>query len=96
MNQKEKLVRKLIKKNKSRFFGVSFIKADGTERSFSCRTGVSEHVTGQGLKYNPESRSNLIVWVPSIKTDDPHKKYRTIKIPRIKQLRINKEIYNWH
>jgi hypothetical protein len=95
MNAKEKFIRELLKGNKTKFFGVKFIKTDGTERNFSCRLGVSSHVTGQGLKYDPKSRSNLIVWVPNAEGNDPHNKYRTVKIPNIISLKVRKQEFTW-
>jgi hypothetical protein len=93
---KEKFIRELIQRNKTKFFGVQFLKVDGkTKRSFSCRTRVSKHVVGVGLKYDPEKRNNLVVWVPNAKESDPHNKYRTIKIPNITCLKINKKVYTW-
>lgn len=96
MSPKENFIRGLIEGNKTRFFGVQFLKVDGkTKRSFSCRTRVSLHISGVGLKYDPEKKNNLVVWVPNLKADNPAKKYRTVKIPNITCLKINKKVYTW-
>ncbi len=96
MSPKERFIRGLIEGNKTRFFGVQFLKVDGkTKRSFSCRTRVSLHVSGVGLKYDPKKRNNLVVWAPNVEGDTPHNKYRTIKIPNITCLKINNKTYTW-
>ncbi len=43
----------LINESKGKFFTISFIKKDKTERRMTTRIGVKKGVNGQGLKYNP-------------------------------------------
>jgi hypothetical protein len=79
------LFQSVLQATKGRFFGVTFIKADGTLRKMTCRLGVHKHATGRGLKYNPAERGNVIVWDTSVKG------YRTIKLDRLVSLRFGGE-----
>jgi len=82
------LFQSVLESTKGKFFGVTFIKADGSSRNMTCRLGVHKHVSGGGLKYNPRERGNVIVWDTSIKG------YRTIKLDRLVSLRFSgKEIF---
>ena len=47
----------IIKSSKGKIFGVEFIKrTTGESRTMSARRGVGKGVTGEGLKFDPESR----------------------------------------
>ena len=82
------LFQSVVQSTRGRFFGVTFVKADGSLRNMTCRIGVSKHVSGRGLKYNPTDRGNVIVWDTSVKS------YRTIKLDRLISLRFSgKEIF---
>ena len=53
----------MIKDSAGKIFGVSFIKrTTGETRHMSARRGVRKDVTGEGLKYNPESKQLLTVY----------------------------------
>ena len=53
----------MIKDSAGRIFGVSFIKrTTGETRHMSARRGVRKDVTGEGLKYDPESKQLLTVY----------------------------------
>ena len=43
----------LVNSSKGKFFTISFIKKDKTERRMTTRIGVKKGVNGQGMKYNP-------------------------------------------
>jgi len=82
------LFQSVLDSTRGRFFGVTFVKADGSLRKMTCRIGVSKHASGRGLKYNPTERGNVIVWDTSVKS------YRTIKLDRLISLRFSgKEIF---
>ena len=54
---------KIMKNSKGRIFGVEFIKrTTGELRTMSARRGVGKGVTGEGLKFDPESRQLLTVY----------------------------------
>jgi len=76
------LFQSVVQSTRGRFFGVTFVKADGSLRKMTCRTGVKKHTTGGGLKYNARERGNMIVWDTSVKG------YRTIKLDRLVSLRF--------
>ena len=60
-----------------KFFSVSFIKKDGSERKMTARLGVKKDIKGVGLKFNPTERNLIVVF-------DIHKKaYRMINLSTI-------------
>jgi hypothetical protein len=60
-----------------KFFSVSFVKKDGTERKMTARLGVKKDIKGVGLKFNPSERNLIVVF-------DIHKKaYRMINLSTI-------------
>ena len=53
----------IIKNSAGKIFGVSFIKrTTGEARHMTARLGVSKGVTGEGLKYDPESKQLITVY----------------------------------
>ena len=85
------LFQSVVDLTSGKFFGVTFVKADGTLRDMTCRLGVHKHATGKGLKYNARERGNVIVWDTSVKG------YRTIKLDRVVSLRFGgKEVFFQH
>jgi hypothetical protein len=64
---------KILQTN-GRFFSVSFIKKDGTERRMTARLGVKKNIKGVGLKFNPSDHNLMVVY-------DVHKRaYRMINL----------------
>lgn len=62
---------------KGKFFSVSFIKKDGSERKMTARLGVKKDIKGVGMKYDPLERNLIVVF-------DIHKKaYRMINLSTI-------------
>ena len=60
-----------------KFFSVSFIKKDGSERKMTARLGVKKDIKGVGMKYDPLERNLIVVF-------DIHKKaYRMINLSTI-------------
>ena len=60
-----------------RFFSVSFIKKDGSERRMTARLGVKKNIKGVGLKFNPSDHNLMVVY-------DVHKRaYRMINLSTI-------------
>ena len=80
---------KMIKDSKGKIFGVAFVKrTTGDVRNMSARLGVSKGVTGEGLKYDPESKQLLTVY-------DMHKKqYRMLNTETLFQLNIKGSEYS--
>jgi hypothetical protein len=70
---------------KGKIFTATFIKKDGTMRTMKARLGVKKGVSGVGLKYDAESRGNLIVY------DMEKKGFRTIELDSLCQLNYNKK-----
>jgi len=48
--------------NDGTFFGVRFVKKDGTLRVMNARRGVSQYVTGEGLAFDPTDKGLVTVW----------------------------------
>jgi len=69
--------REQILATNGKFFSVSFIKKDGSERKMTARLGVKKDIKGVGLKFNPSERNLIVVF-------DIHKKaYRMINLSTI-------------
>lgn len=82
----------IVKKAKGRFFTVIFVKADGTTRKMNCRTGVHKYIDKdkQANKpyVDPMRIGNVAVYEPGIG-------YRTFKLERVKQIKINGQVIDW-
>ena len=79
---------KIIKDSQGKIFGVSFIKrTNGELRIMSARRGVSKGVTGEGLKYDPESKQLLTVY------DMNKQGHRMINTNDIMNVRISGDLY---
>ena len=79
----------MIKDSKGKIFGVMFVKrTTGDIRTMSARLGVAKGVTGEGLKYDPESKQLLTVY-------DMHKKqYRMLNTETLAQLNMKGQTYS--
>lgn len=47
---------------RGRFFSVTFIKKDGSERKMTARLGVRKGVKGVGLKFNTSDKDLMVVY----------------------------------
>jgi hypothetical protein len=70
-----------------RIFNVTFTKINGEVRRMNARLGVKKNLKGTGLKYDAQSRGNLIVYSMS------DKGYRTVKLGSILRIKCNGEVY---
>jgi hypothetical protein len=82
----EEQVRKAVKNAKGRIFSVEFLKRDNTLRKMICRTGVTKHLKGGELAYDPIEKGLLGVF------DMQKQEYRMINLRTIQ--RISLEIDN--
>jgi|TARA_R110000824_G_scaffold111242_1_gene259612 hypothetical protein len=79
---------KLIKTMKfGQWFSGTYIKKDGEIRKFNGRLGVTKHLSGGELKYNPSERGNIVYW------DTTRQAYRTIDTKSLIDLRVSKQDY---
>ena len=69
------------------WFSGTYIKKDGEIRKFNGRLGVTKHLSGGELKYNPSERGNVIYW------DTTRQSYRTINTNALIDLKIAKQEY---
>jgi hypothetical protein len=80
--------KQLIKNTKGKFFTVTFIKKDGSERVMNARLGVKAYLKGGDLPYNPDEKGLIPVY------DMKNGGYRMINIPTISKLKIGNNEYN--
>lgn len=66
-----------------RIFNVTFVKRNSEVRRMNARLGVKKNLKGTGLKYDPTSRGNLIVYSMS------DNGYRTINLNSILRIKCN-------
>jgi hypothetical protein len=81
----EKLLQEL--RSTGGIFNVRFYKKDGSRRSINARFGVRKGISGAGLKYDPASRNNIIVYSM---VDDG---FRTINLDSIYRIKFNGQEY---
>lgn len=77
----------LIYDSAGKVFSVDFTKKDGTLRHMNCRMGVTSHLKGGQLAYNPDEKG-LIVCFDMQKED-----YRMINVNTLQTLTINGKQY---
>lgn len=91
MNQtKIQTIKAAIEQTDGRFFTVTFIKKDGTERTMNCRTKVVKHLVGGPRKYdgNDKRDGDITIGVYEAKSE----KYRCFKASKVTSLSIDKNI----
>ena len=88
MNKVE-TVKQIIDEGGSNIASVVFVKMDGTVRKMNFRRKVSKGVNGKGLKYNPSSVGNMVVY------DMGADGFRTIKLNNVQSLKVNGVTHNW-
>lgn len=66
-----------------KIFYCEFTKLNGELRKMVCRLGVTKHLKGGELTYDPKTRNNLIVF------DMTKKAYRTVPFDRLRNIRYN-------
>ena len=76
-----------MRETKGRFFSVSTIKKDGSERKFLARLGVKKGVKGEGMKYRPLAKRLMTVYDMSVKD------FRTVNLETMYQMTISGQQY---
>jgi hypothetical protein len=79
--------KELIFNTKGKFFTVTFIKKDGSERVMNARLGVKKYLKGGTLSYDPAEFNYITVY------DMGAKGYRTVNANTIQKLKIGKNEY---
>lgn len=77
----------LIKQTNGAIFGVKFRKADGTLREMTARLGVSKHVKGKGLAFDPSEYELLPVF------DMESQGYRMLRLTALKSLTVDGQTF---
>lgn len=78
---------KLIKSTEGRIFTVEFTKKDGSHRKMNCRLGVTKHLKGGELAYEPSEYDLITVF------DVQKGGYRMISIDTLQQVAVDGEEY---
>jgi hypothetical protein len=81
----EEQVREAVRANGNRIFSVLFQKKDGTLRKMVCRTGVTKHLKGGELPYDPIEKGMLPVF------DMAKGEYRMINLRTIQSISLEVE-----
>ena len=86
----EEAIREAVAKANGRIFSVEFVKKDCTLRKMICRTGVTKHLKGGELPYDPIDKGLLSVFDMSVQD------YRMINLRTIKSisLEVQDEVSN--
>jgi len=86
---KVETVKQIIDASGSHISSVVFVKMDGTVRKMNFRRNVTKGVNGKGLKYNPSSVGNMVVYDMGVDG------FRTLKLDNVQSLKVNGKSYNW-
>lgn len=78
---------KLIRATQGKIFTVSFIKKDGTLRKMNCRLGVTKHLKGGELAFDPKEYDLIPVF------DLQKNAYRMINLDSLVEITINGETF---
>ena len=73
--------------NDGKIFHITFVKKDGTIRSFNARFGVHRYLNGGKLKYDPDAKGNIIVF----SMED--RGYRTVNLNNILRIKTKGNVY---
>ena len=81
----------------TQFFYVRFIKrTTGEEREFTCQTGVKKHLKGGTKGYDDAEKGLVTVHIGEgyvNEGDDPKKRYRSVPVENVIELRANRQTY---
>jgi len=86
---KVETVKQIIDASGGNIASVVFVKMDGTVRKMNFRRKVTKGVNGKGLKYNPSSVGNMVVYDMGVDG------FRTLKLDNVQSLKVNGKSYNW-
>ena len=79
--------------NRIQWFSGTYTKRDGSPRPFNGRRGVTKHLRGGELKYDPSTRGNVTYWDRNAYVEGVDAGYRTIRTDDLVTLRIGKQDY---
>lgn len=86
---KKEAVNLLQNRKSGRFFTVTFVKrSNGEVRVMNCRKGVTKHLRGGELRYDPAQKNLITVY------DIPKRAYRSVNLEAVKEIRADKNIYS--
>lgn len=77
----------LINGSEGHFFSPTFVKKNGELRKMVCRKGVTKHLKGGELAFNPNAKGLVVVF------DVQKNAYRMVNINTLQELNINNATY---
>lgn len=77
----------MIYKTNGAFFSAQFVKKDGSVRDMVCRLGVTKHLKGGELAFDPKEKGLIVVF------EMDQEGYRMINVRTLKQLKIDGKTY---
>ena len=86
---KVQTISEIINASGGHICSVIFVKMDGSVRKMNFRRKVKKGVNGKGLKYDPSSVGNMVVF------DMGANGFRTIKLDNVQSLKVNGITHNW-
>ena len=86
---KVQTIKEIINKSGNHICSVIFVKMDGTIRKMNFRLSVKKNLKHKGLKYNPSSVGNMVVYDMGVHG------YRTIKLDNVMSLKVNGVTHNF-
>ena len=81
----EQAIRDAVEKAKGRIFAVEFVTKKGESRKMLARTGVTKHLKGGELTYDPIEKGMLIVF------DMQKQAYRTVNLNTVTSISLEVE-----
>jgi hypothetical protein len=72
----------MLAKTNGEFFSVQFIKKDGSVRDMVCRTGVTKHLKGGELAFDPAEKGLMVVYEMNVDG------YRMINLKALKKVTV--------
>lgn len=77
------------------FFGVTFIKKDGTKRNMTAMMGVRKHLAGGNRAYDFDEKGLLPVWDRwGIGKHGPNDRgYRSVNVSTLQEIRANGKVW---
>ena len=87
---KVETIKQILNESGGHICSVIFVKVStGEVRKMNFRRHVKKGINGKGLKYNPDSVGNMVVYDMGVDG------YRTIRLNNITSLKVNGKTYNW-
>lgn len=81
------VAKNILAKTNGAFFGVQFVKKDGSIRDMVCRLGVTKHLKGGELAFDPAEKGLMVVYEMDVEG------YRMINLKALKKITVGGTSY---